>query len=217
VSNQGGNTVTHRFGTVAPLLLALSLLLDPVCFAGTPGPARLIKDINQTASFTSGSFPTGFVDIGDTTLFLATLPTTGSELWKTDGTEGGTVLVKDIFPGPSGSVRRDLFQIDGVAFFAALDPVHGVELWKSDGTEAGTVLVKDIRPGSDSSLQLPLNLDQSQSLIYTALNGNLIFLADDGTRGLELWRSDGTEAGTILLKDILPGLSSSVNQFGRLV
>ena len=72
--------MNHRFGTVAPFILALSLLLDAVCFADTPGPARLIKDINQTASFGSGSFPKGFVDIGGTTLFVATLQATGSEL-----------------------------------------------------------------------------------------------------------------------------------------
>ena len=71
----------------------------------------------------------------------------GDELWKSDGTAAGTVLVKDINPGGSGTIDN-LTAVDGTLFFTADDGEHGNELWKSDGTEAGTVLVKDINPGS---------------------------------------------------------------------
>jgi ELWxxDGT repeat protein len=95
---------------------------------------------------TSGSGPLGLVQIGSMTFFLASTPQTGSELWKSDGTVGGTVLVKDIRPGPDGSfpvfsVPR-LAGVSGTLFFTASDGVTGSELWKSDGTEAGTVRVK---------------------------------------------------------------------------
>ncbi len=36
----------------------------------------------------------------------------------------------------------------------------------------------------------------------------LYFVATDASNGSELWRSDGTPAGTALIKDILPGTES---------
>ena len=39
--------------------------------------------------------------------------------------------------------------------------------------------------------------------------GNLAFFrADDGVNGVELWLSDGTEAGTVMVSDLCPGCSS---------
>ena len=41
------------------------------------------------------------------------------------------------------------------------------------------------------------------------LGNNLIFVASDTTRGAELWKSDGTEAGTVLVRDIRSGATGS--------
>jgi len=36
------------------------------------------------------------------------------------------------------------------------------------------------------------------------VNGTLFFAADDGMTGRELWKTDGTPEGTVLVKDINP-------------
>jgi ELWxxDGT repeat protein len=149
------------------------------------------------------------IALNDTLYFVAEDPVHGIELWKSDGTEAGTVLVKDISPGPRSSYPAFLTDVAGTLFFVAEDPVHGRELWKSDGTEAGTVLVKDIRPGAGSGL--PVHPSHGN---LTAVGKTLFFAADDGAHGLELWKSDGTAAGTVLVKDIRPGPEGSRLIFG---
>jgi ELWxxDGT repeat protein/VCBS repeat-containing protein len=152
----------------------------------------MVADI---APGTAGGGPTSFLDVNGTLYFRATDGTNGVELWKTDGTTAGTVMVKDINPGSAGSSPSALVNFNGTLFFGATDAATGLELWKSDGTAAGTVQVKDINPGGISSLA---NL--------TVVGSTLFFSANDGAgAGLELWKSDGTAAGTVLVKDINPG------------
>src|SRR5262245_48576637 len=162
-----------------------------VVFDLIPGPA--------------GSFPMNLVNVGGTLFFtardLTDGVTHGRELWKSDGTPGGTVLVKDIAPGPDDGVSGGLTAVGGTLFFTANDSVNGIELWKSDGTVEGTVVVRDIRPGPSSSVPSFL----------TNVGGMLYFTADDGATGRELWRSDGTAEGTVRVKDINPGTGSGLD------
>ena len=98
--------------------------------------------------------------IGSTLFFAGNDGVHGMELWKSDGTEAGTVMVKDILPGSSSSYINYLADVNGTLFFRASDGTNGSELWKSDGTEAGTVMVKDIYPGTgDSNPTYLANID----------------------------------------------------------
>jgi ELWxxDGT repeat protein len=92
----------------------------------------------------------GDANVCGTLFFVANDGAHADELWKSDGTRAGTVLVKDINPIGRSS-PRELTDVGGTLFLVANDGVHGLELWKSDGTRAGTVLVKDIHPIKRSS------------------------------------------------------------------
>jgi ELWxxDGT repeat protein len=152
------------------ILLILGLFLGSA-HAAPPEP-YLVKDIYQAGD----SSPSALTVVNGTLFFAADDVTHGVELWKSDGTAAGTVLVKDINPGAGDSDPNWLTNVNGRLFFRADDGTNGSELWQSDGTAAGTVLVKDIHPAGDSS---PHNL--------TDVNGTLFFAADDGTTGIELW------------------------------
>ena len=77
------------------------------------------------------------------------------QLWKSDGTEAGTVPV-----GPPLALISSQFYAatDSQFFFQGADLAAPLdyELWKSDGTDAGTLRVKDIDPGPT----LPLSPDK---------------------------------------------------------
>jgi ELWxxDGT repeat protein len=174
---------------------------------GTSKGTILFKDINPGGG---GSGPSSLINVNGTLYFSATDGATGVELWKSDGTSAGTVMVKDINPGIS-SYPDYLTAVDGRLFFVADDGTHGTELWKSDGTAAGTVLVKDIFPGSSYHYRVGDAPNSSNPQYLTAVDGTLFFSAIDGVHGAELWKSDGTAAGTVLVKDIFPGGSGYFN------
>jgi ELWxxDGT repeat protein len=116
-----------------------------------------------------------------------------AELWASDGTAAGTRLLRS-FAGPRKLRVDNLTLADGVLYFAAGDPAQGRELWTSDGTAGGTLRCLDLNPGPASSS--PLGEGQA-----ALLGGRLIFAADDGAHGRELW---SVVAGGCALKAYLP-------------
>jgi ELWxxDGT repeat protein len=142
-----------------------------------------VKDINPGPQ---NSLDYEMVNLNGEVYFFAEDAVNGDGLWKSDGTEAGTQLVKAL------NKPSQLTLVNHTLFFSASDEINGEVLWKSDGTEAGTLLVYPIKP---SRLE--------------AVDGILFFSADDGVHGNELWISDGTEAGTNMVKDIYPGSEES--------
>src|SRR5439155_1694743 len=161
------------------------------------------------------------------------------ELWRTNGTVPGTFRVKDIVPGPSGGMLSCLTEVDGPGYFFAYDgtdvglwrtdgtsagtqlvrALPGTEnyfyhplpaaagptaffvgktpyegLWTTDGTT--TTFLADM-----GLLTFPDRM--------IGFDGGVFFRHDDGANGREPWVSDGTAAGTHIIRDLLPGSESS--------
>ncbi|MDA9176184.1 hypothetical protein N9O95_03760 [Alphaproteobacteria bacterium] len=56
----------------------------------------------------------------------------GEELWVTDGTSSGTVMLEDINVGSGSSTPiygLDMAELNGKVYFGANDDINGVELW----------------------------------------------------------------------------------------
>lgn len=121
-------------------------------------------------------------------LFMAGDAAHGFELWRTDGTIGGTEIVKDLVPGAGSSIPSQLTRVGSRVYFTANDGVIGRELWVTDGTAAGTRAVADVMPGAGWSS--PDGLTAGLHLLY--------FFADTD-QARQLFRTDGTEAGTFPL------------------
>jgi ELWxxDGT repeat protein len=222
----------------------------------------------------------------------------GSELWKSDGTESGTVMVKDITIGAEGSFFRKLTDCGNYLLFTAFDITIGkTRFWKTDGTTTGTTIITinpepsqyrigEIISGFElfngviyftlqepsgspykvyrmsysffgGALTAPVlinNTDNASGLCWYNLslyfkvedssipkyefkkydgatvstvktlsisfmanssqktivfNAKMYFTTTDNLKGNELWQSDGTTAGTQILKDINSGGASS--------
>jgi ELWxxDGT repeat protein len=148
-------------------------------------------------------------------IYIITEKTTGTfpslvnnvEIWKSDGTVAGTVLVKAMPPyNPFSSSQYETwtsdanldrnFSVDGdVMYFGGYDAANGNELWSTDGTAAGTYLVKDIRPGTGNS-----NVGG-----FCKVGGTTLFRAAVTGFNYTLWKTDGTAIGTEEI--IIPGLT----------
>ncbi len=142
-------------------------------------------------------------------IFTANDGVHGRELWVTDGTHDGTVLLADINEGPDNSMPQWLTATeDGRVFFQANNGRNGAELWVTDGTSDGTRMVRDIRDGPEGS---------SPSSITYIGNGRVVFSARTDEAGRETWISDGTFLGTFQLLDSTPGPDNgSPRNFTRL-
>ncbi|MFN8322750.1 MAG: ELWxxDGT repeat protein [Chitinophagales bacterium] len=164
----------------------------------------MVKNIDPT---TNGSASGLYTNVNGTLFFHAHDGTHGKELWKSDGTDAGTILVKDITAGSADTDLDFFVNVNGILIFTVNDATNGTELWRSDGTDAGTYLLKDIYQGSNDGIGWSLRTD------FVVFNGTMYFQAEDATNGNELWKTDGTTSGTILVKDIAPSNNGSDPEF----
>ena len=213
---------------------------------GTAAGTVLVKDLNPATNtyyghtYADSGRPDQLTAAGGVLYFSADDGVNGRELWKSDGTTAGTVLVADANPGAGSTEMNQLTPVGGTLFFSGQDSA-GYELWSSDGTTVARFA--DISPGPASSspreltavngklfftaapggsgrrlsvatpggtvTQLINTPGYSYSYDLEAVGNTLFFSGENSANGRELWKSDGTEAGTTLAVDIRSGANNS--------
>jgi len=159
-----------------------------------PAAPYLVKDLN-----TSPGLNFGYVNLDDretgsgVSYFAAADPAHGTELWRSDGTPGGTERLTDVCAGRCDSLPAAITVRAGRVFFKANDGFSGDELWVSDGTPGSERRVRDLCPGVCSA---------SPGRVAEAGDRLLFFSSVPNSGRFELWRTDGTREGTALVKAV---------------
>jgi ELWxxDGT repeat protein len=135
----------------------------------------------------------------------------GRELWSSDGTSAGTVRVADILSGSAGSSPTQLAAIGQTLFFAATDAA-GPRIFKSDGTAAGTVPLDSV-PHSEPWLSVSRLMPVGATLFF------LVKVDAPSTvpevAQFQLWKTDGTAAGTIRVGDSITARRNATRGIGN--
>ncbi|MFK8060432.1 MAG: ELWxxDGT repeat protein [Polaribacter sp.] len=173
-----------KFYSLLLLLITLNLAAQEV---------SLIKDINPS---TTHSIPDYLTVLNDHLIFSADDGTHGKELWLSDGTTSGTILLKDIrvaqseFEDSNSNPEYLTVLNDKIYFFA--NDGNGEALWETNGTIEGT----------NVAVKLDENGETISSFRYMVAFNNKLYFQASTNSGIELFLSDGTENGTKMLKDI---------------
>ncbi|QHT70895.1 T9SS type A sorting domain-containing protein [Rhodocytophaga rosea] len=163
---------------------------------GTAAGTLMVKDINPGTT----SYAIAGLTIAQNTLFFSGQTTQDkSDLWKSDGTAAGTVLVKELnetTDRTQSSAPTHFTNVNGLLYFTT-SITNGFELWKSDGTEAGTIFIK--RNGGSGYKQTARVMDHINNMVYYRVDN---YDAKDNLLNIQVWETDGSNAGTTLIKTI---------------
>lgn len=176
------------------------LVVDP-----TIASANVAGFLGSQDGLPTSSLPSNMIALGSTLFFTAS-DAYGEELWKSDGTLEGTVLVKDLAAGGESPSFINFMAGQSILYFSCYGD-NGVELWKTDGTASGTVRLFDHFPVLFSGAPNPD--------FQGCVGDTLFFNASDASEERKLWKSDGTAAGTQVLADcfLIRGLAVGSRMF----
>lgn len=191
--------ITRRIVSFPPLIIEDQLWKSDGTAAGT----SLLYTFAQTGSAGNISWwsdkdsKRNYSIHNNTMYFTAWDAATGYELWKTDGTAAGTAMVIDLKAGTGNSNPMAFCKLGNEIFFTATAVGLERKLWKTDGTAGGTIQIAVAEPF--------YILDFAVGIV----NNKMIFYAHNTIDGYEPYVSDGTAAGTFMLKDINAGAGNS--------
>ncbi|WP_083926323.1 T9SS type A sorting domain-containing protein [Neolewinella persica] len=170
-----------------------------------PERGSAIELIGEGGGSTDSSDPRYFVDADGTLFYVA----------QTEGADGLELMRYNHVGEPEVMGPTDIFpQIlkpfgNGRIVFKARN-ANGTELWISDGTSGGTHPITDLYAGPNDGVFPNVSAEsfhvyQDSLVYYAGADGT----AADGEFVYELFVTDGTEAGTVLVSDQVPGTEGS--------
>ena len=212
---------TLYFAARPPGITELHEGLYKVALAQPTSTAQLVADVYPDAQ---NSFPAELTPFGGRLYFRAAPLTSGLDVWSTDGTTAGTRLELDLRPGVGVSTFDSNFAVaNGRLLFISDIPFYGHELCQLDpgagpggaGGSSSYHLVSDVNRAGAGAGYGPGPFDDPRRLPAASAGGKLFFGAVNplSNVGFEPWVTDGTQAGTRLLKDIHPNFGSNVGMF----
>ena len=161
---------------------------------GTESGTNIIKTFTSANAYSSSIYLAAdyFSKVYNGRLYFSA----NRQLWATDGTANGTIMIKSFTPS-STTETGGYTLMNGKLYFNASNGTNGYELWVTEGTEQSTQMAVDFSPGSGSGFTrlLPQNL---------SCGNQLFFAAKDGNSAYQPHVTDGTLAGTKLIKKIDP-------------
>jgi len=160
-----------------------------------------VSGTSLVADFAPGSPSSSPIELTNLsgTLYFVTSGTAGEELWRSNGSLSSTEQVADLIPGPNGSRPRQLHAFGNDLYFVGLAAGEIRTLFHYDPNDASPLPLTSLVPVAIGSVAGG----------YRHIDGIVYFTANDGSFGTELWRTDGTAEGTVLVKDIRPGDADS--------
>lgn len=155
---------------------------------GSESGTKQITTTGMSIYVASGRYPDALVEFNNELYFIGNDMVNGYELWKTDGTASGTVMVKEINPAKGmfdtdSEISQFTVMGDHLYFFAnETSDEDSTQLWKTNGTTAGTEKIVSYKIDNDKTAY---SLTATSNTIYYTYKGSL-------------YKSDGTAAGTSL-------------------
>ncbi|WP_028978703.1 T9SS type A sorting domain-containing protein [Sporocytophaga myxococcoides] len=175
---------------------------------GTAAGTAFVKKIGETPV----SYPrnSNALTINGANIFFTQDSPSTIGVWRTGGTNATTVKIRSFNSiSPITSYQNNLY-------FAADDGIIGGELWKLNSS-FNFSLVKDINPGSANSLNASLSYNDNINIQHSVISENILyFTASNATTGVDVWKTNGTAAGTTIVKDF-PNPSYLLNELNGTV
>jgi ELWxxDGT repeat protein len=224
-----------RFGSVA--------ILSVVCVAAIAASFDLTRDINVTGVPIEAR-PDFLGVVGTRVVFTATEPSSGREVYASDGTSAGTIKLREFGAGQSGVSARAVGPAGDYLTFVVDSNSSGLSstLWTTDGTAANTIAIRSFADRdvhwlgqladrtallvaeqslwrtdgtSVGTVKLNSGVRPSAAQGSTVIIGTrLYYLAFNSNLVLELWETDGTVAGTRPVYRVPDGLNLRLDQIG---